>query len=142
MDVRISAEDWKSTEMIRAENGLHDAIDRAGRAIADADRRLAEADEERSEGDNGIGALKAYAAGPDAPAVLRAAIEDVETGRRTREEALADPAVTADPVVMAALEVVTRPAAPSTEWPRRPRADDVGYDEEDFSTHRIMRPHD
>lgn len=138
METRISAEDWKSTEMIRAENGLYDAIDRAGERIAEADRLMAELDEreENPPEATGIEALVAYATGPDAPEALRAAIEDVRSGRRSREEVLADPAITADPVIMAALEAVTRPEPAAGSWSTRGNDEPpAGYDPDDFSTH-------
>ncbi len=142
MDARISAEDWKSTAMIRAENDLYDAIDRAGKRITEADRLMAELDEKEKAGTavNGIEALKAWATGPDAPEVLRAAIEDVRAGRLSRQQALSDPAITADPVLVVALEAVTRPDAelPAGRWARRRRDDPpAGYDPEDFSTHDL-----
>jgi hypothetical protein len=130
----VFAEDWKSTEMIRAENALHEAIERAERGIAEADELMAAQDEHAGEEVTGAEALRAYADRPDAPEALRTAIHDVQSGLRSREDALSDPAITADPVVMAALELVTRPGA------RRRRGEPrAGYDPEDFSTHDIMR---
>ena len=132
----VSAKDWKSTEMIRAENDLHEAVDRAEGRIAAADELMAAQDERERSGEQvtGAEALRAYAERPDAPAALRDAIHDVQFGLRGREDALSDPAITADPVVMAALELVTRPGR--RPQPGEPRP---GYDPDDFSTHDIMR---
>jgi hypothetical protein len=130
----LSAEDWKSTEMIRAENALHEAIERAERAVSDADELMAAVDERSGEEATGAEALRAYADRPDAPEALRTAIHDVQSGLRSREDALSDPAITADPVVMAALELVTRRGTR-----RRPGEPRVGYDPDDFSTFSIMR---
>jgi hypothetical protein len=127
----VSAEDWKSTEMIRAETALHEAIERAERGIAEADELMASQDSHETL--TGAEALRAYADRPDAPEALRTAIHDVQSGLRSREDALSDPAITADPVVMAALEMVTRPG--TTHRGGDPR---VGYDPEDFSTHSIL----
>lgn len=136
MGVRISAADWKNTDMIRAENELHEAVERAEQRIAESDELMAELDERERSGEevSGADALRAYADRPDAPEALRTAIHDVQSGLRSRDDALADPAITADPVVMAALEMVTRPGT-------LPRGGDprVGYDPDDFSTHSIMR---
>jgi len=130
----VSAEDWKSTEMIRAENALHEAIERAERGISDADELMAAQEERSGEEVSSAEALRAYADRPDAPAALHKAIHDVQAGLRSRDDALSDPAIAADPVVKAALEMVTRPnAIPRGGEPR------VGYDPDDFSTHDIMR---
>lgn len=137
MDVPISAADWKTTEMIRAEDELYEAIDRADQQVAEAKELLSKLDAQPEQEPNGIEPLKAYALGPDAPEVLRQAIADVEAGRRARADALSDPAITADPVVMAALEAVTRPGPDS--WPQRRATPRPDYDPDDFSTHNIMR---
>lgn len=130
----VSAEDWKSTEMIRAENDLHEAIARADRRVAEADELMAAQDEQSREDVSSAEALRAYADRPDAPEALRRAIHDVQSGLRGRADALCDPAITADPLVRAALEMVTRPG------PRHRGGDPrVGYDPEDFSTHSVMR---
>lgn len=130
----VSAEDWKSTEMIRAENELHDAVERAEQRIAEADELMTEQAERADEELTSAEALTTYAERPTAPAALRTAIHDVLSGLRSREDALADPAIAGDPLLMAALEMVTRPGTRP-----RPGAPRVGYDEEDFSTHSIMR---
>jgi hypothetical protein len=132
----VSAEDWKSTEMIRAENALHEAIEQAEQAVAEADELMAAQDERERSGEevDGAEALREYANRPDAPEALRRAVHDVQFGLRTRGDALADPMITEDPVVMAALELVTRPAAMPRGGTSR-----VGYDPDDFSTFDIMR---
>lgn len=132
----VSADDWKSTEMIRAENELHEAIERAERAVADADELMAAQDARERSGEevDGAEALREYANRPDAPEALRKAVHDVQFGLRSREDALADPAITDDPVVRAALEMVTRPSAMPRSGESR-----VGYDPDDFSTFDIMR---
>jgi hypothetical protein len=146
MDIRISAEDWKTTEMIRAENALFDAVDRAEKEMAEVDRRMAEMEADDKPAGK-IEALTEFATGPVAPAELRAAVEQVNAGQLTREQALADPRIASNPLATAALDAATQAgvddsghdtAAPATPRPRR-AAQRPDYDEEDFSTHTVLR---
>jgi hypothetical protein len=132
-------ENFKTTDMIRAEQTMDDAASRAESAAAKAQEELDERKRaEQPPTDEEIENLKAYATGPKAAPEWRRVVEKIEEGQLTWE-AIASGKVGDDPDFAAAVVAQNRLAeemiAAAQQQQRRPPRD---WDDDDFSNNSFL----
>lgn len=122
----MTPENWKSTEMLRAERDLDEALSKASAQLAAVDEhfRSLEATRPRATPDQ-IEALVARAYAPDAPPEWIPVRRRVEAGELTWQD-IAEGRLLSDPDVFAAMRAGTDPV-PVEE-----------FDENDFSRHHTV----
>ncbi|SDD37039.1 hypothetical protein [Actinokineospora iranica] len=130
-------ENFKTTAMLRAEQLLGDAAERAQQAAAKAQRehdekKRAEQPPSKEEIDN----LKAYATGPKAAPEWRRVVEKIEAGQLSWE-AIASGKVGDDPDFSAAVSAQNRLAAERAVAAQQQKSQ-RDWDDDDFSNNSFM----
>ena len=134
-------ENFKTTDMIRAEQTLGEAADRAERAAAKAqqehdEKKRAEQPPTAEE----IANLKAYATGPKAAPEWRRVVEKIEAGHLTGEAVAAGKAGD-DPDFAAAVSAQNRLAAELVATAQQRQKPNRDWDDEDFSNNSFLGKH-